>query len=562
MKKTFMKLLPIVAAILFAISCGKDDDNNGVAVDEVVTPEPAQEVVENNIKTITISGKVSPTNLSKVTVEGGSLKLQKGDEFKFGTENSVFGAWGSIVITNPDDGSYEATLYYPEGREDALLAAQFSFTAEHGTQPTTISSAYNSLEAAVHAAYYVINFYVKKNGDTYTLVAPWGYGDIQISIKSAFIRANYTRSIIFDGKDVNVQAGKYYIVPLGKRMGSGTSTTQEGKVYNVNQKKGTLSYGWGNTSVLRDVSVASQSFTQPLTHVGGGTVTYSIVNHSTLGTASINSSTGAVTCSGYCNATITATVTGDDEYAYSSTTASYELTVVPDEFVDLGIIGDDGNSILWAVENVNGNSIHIKNYFPFGSVKGVDQLTTPKDYSYGFGTYVIDPNILVENYYTHNNTRLPKDNKYDAAFKDYSYSRIPIVEEWEALMNGAYWVWDDTQNGYMVYKVRSNDHKGKVKTKTGGDDYTEYYSSSDPHIFLPALGRYTVAYTSATDDPDPNNLIFWWDRDNIQCGFYWSGDFDGTNGAYILKFDGNGVEKANCYVVDAIPIRAIRYLKY
>ncbi|MBO7439092.1 MAG: hypothetical protein J6U21_05375, partial [Bacteroidales bacterium] len=453
---------------------------------------------------------------------------------------------GTITITN-SDGSYEAVFNY----QDPLnLIGSLGFTATRGTKLTTISDAYNSLKDAVSAAYYTINFNVAKKDDGTYYMYTREYGtetDIKIYLKSAFIRAMATRTIKVEKEDKSVVAGKYYIVPTQVGMGEKGSWTQAGKVYNV-KKQGTLSYGAGD--ILINKEYGGSPFIQPLTHVGGGTVTYSIENKSTQGgTVSINSSTGEVTYSGYCRATITATVADDDEYSYPSKTASYDLSIVPDGFVDFGMVNDDGISILWAKSDLTG-------YYQWGSTSAInvnDQHATPGN---------VNVNNLVENYYTHANTRLPEN--LDAAYKNNNSTRIPMDVEWYALTEG-YWVW--TRNEYRVYRPKFGEHSGQVKTKTGGPDYTEYYSDSDPYISF-YVGSGNNAYQIDFDGLAHTEEWIKAYSSSLKGSCFWSSDYDSDKGsAGFLNVTETGVNyhqttTAPPYQNVACWIRPIMYLKY
>ena len=70
--------------------------------------------------------------------------------------------------------------------------------------------------------------------------------------------------------------------------------------------------------------VGDDSFTNALTIVGNGTVTYTSDNEAV---AKVDRSTGEVTIIGAGEATITATVADSDTYHYATNTASYKLTV-------------------------------------------------------------------------------------------------------------------------------------------------------------------------------------------------------------------------------------------
>ena len=97
----------------------------------------------------------------------------------------------------------------------------------------------------------------------------------------------------------------------------------------------TLYAKWTETAVIQAGSIsyatasvskttADEAFTNELTKIGNGTVTYSSSNETV---ATVNASTGEVTIVGAGTATITATVTDSASYTYATKTASYTLTV-------------------------------------------------------------------------------------------------------------------------------------------------------------------------------------------------------------------------------------------
>ena len=70
---------------------------------------------------------------------------------------------------------------------------------------------------------------------------------------------------------------------------------------------------------------------------------------------------------------------------------------------------------------------------------------------------------------------------------------LPTMKQWQALIDNCYWVWVSEyngQNGFMVYEAQTEDDKGK---HVGSDsELSEAYTSTVPHIFLPATGVYDV----------------------------------------------------------------------
>ncbi len=234
MKRMFIKMLPVMAAVLLATSCSKDDGNDAAIDTPIDNGTPHVEAVDNGIKTITITGKLSKESLSKVTVaesEGvKTLQFEGNETFAFGTvgEGNVY---GTIAITEKD-GKYTATLNFPN--KDALTA-ETGFTATHGTDPSVISEGYANLATAVNNAYYTIDFIVEKSGETYSLKDKTNTeSDIKVNVKSAFIEAQTSKTItVNDDASVSVEEGKFYVVSSTATMGKDKKTITSGKIYKV-----------------------------------------------------------------------------------------------------------------------------------------------------------------------------------------------------------------------------------------------------------------------------------------------------------------------------------------
>ncbi len=241
MKRFFIKMLPVMAAMLLATSCGKDDNDSNVVIDDNAVVDNSQpiETVANGITTITVTGKVSKASLSKVTVANNSdrtLQFEGGEKFVFGKENEGSG-WGTVEIADKD-GKYTATLNFPTGKETEFLAGSYTATLneENSTLPADELAVYDDLASAVQNAYYTIDFTVQTNdgGNPYKLTSE-GSSDIVVSIQSAFISASVSGWITVRGESFYVKKDKYYIVPNAMRMGSGSNSTAKGKIYAVNK---------------------------------------------------------------------------------------------------------------------------------------------------------------------------------------------------------------------------------------------------------------------------------------------------------------------------------------
>ena len=57
--------------------------------------------------------------------------------------------------------------------------------------------------------------------------------DIVVYLQSAFIKALSEESTTLDGANISVAAGKYYVVPVGKKMGDSENNTLAGQIYSL-----------------------------------------------------------------------------------------------------------------------------------------------------------------------------------------------------------------------------------------------------------------------------------------------------------------------------------------
>ena len=231
MKRIFIKMLPVMAAVLFATSCGKDEGGNSV-IDNVVAPQEdtIQDDVKSSVKTITITGKVNQASLSKVCVEEGQtlkLELEGNEEFKFSNckdgDEAVF---GSIAIKGTT-GEYEAAISF---HEEEALTVTGGFTATLNEHSIGLVGTDN-LSDAVKAACYAIDFNVTKENDEYKMKSG-DAEDIVINVESAFIQPQSDGWLTVSGRSYHVTGGKCYIVSNKSEMGV-TKAIEAGKIYKV-----------------------------------------------------------------------------------------------------------------------------------------------------------------------------------------------------------------------------------------------------------------------------------------------------------------------------------------
>ena len=128
------------------------------------------------------------------------------------------------------------------------------------------------------------------------------------------------------------------------------------------QTAGSISYATESVKKTTD----STAFTNELTKIGNGTVTYSSSDENV---ATVNASTGEVTIVGAGTATITATVADSDTYTYATKTASYTVKVLSETLLTT-ITATGQEQASYSTENVatvsfsyteNGSSAYTNN---------------------------------------------------------------------------------------------------------------------------------------------------------------------------------------------------------
>lgn len=139
-----------------------------------------------------------------------------------------------------------------------------------------------------------------------------------------------------DVATVNETTGEVTIVAAGETVITATVADSDTYTYATKTASYTLTVTAADTTqqksagsiIYATASVSKttddEAFTNELTKIGDGTVTYSSSDETV---ATVNASTGEVTIVGAGTATITATVTDSDSYTYATKTASYTLTV-------------------------------------------------------------------------------------------------------------------------------------------------------------------------------------------------------------------------------------------
>ena len=154
---------------------------------------------------------------------------------------------------------------------------------------------------------------------TLTVTEPTGSYSIYYSTTTALTSSNFTR----DGsntKPSRSDAGTTTVYWYVHTTNGNYNDISGNNKITITKISGSISYA--TTTVNKEYG--DPPFTNPLTKVGDGTVTYSSSNSSV---ASVNSSTGEVTISRSGTATITATVANGTNYTYETTRASYTVSI-------------------------------------------------------------------------------------------------------------------------------------------------------------------------------------------------------------------------------------------
>ena len=191
------------------------------------------------------------------------------------------------------------------------------------------------------------------------------------------------------------------------------------------------------------------------------------------------------------------------------------------EYVDLGL------SVKWATCNIGANNPwEYGDYFAWGETnkKNYYDWTTYK-WCNGTDNSLTKYNDTSEYGVVDNKKQLELND--DAAHVNWGGAwRMPTDENRQELYANCYCEWTNNYKntnvkGFIFYKVKNNNDKGKMKFPNGGDNPSEYYTTtSDTHIFLPAAGAMVASdglwevgiqgnyYTSKGYGQDANGIWF------------------------------------------------------
>ncbi len=160
---------------------------------------------------------------------------------------------------------------------------------------------------------------------------------------------------------------------------------------------------------------------------------------------------------------------------------------------------DNGDYFAWG-ETETKSSFSYDNYFD--KVEGDSTAKNFTKYNDKFKTLKINgkneekqPNFVITIGTTTESAAILESSEDAATVQWGNLWKIPTSLMWKMLQTECYWVWTSgyngsNQSGYIVYKAKSANDRGKNKNKTAGYTSLESYSMNDQHIFLPAGGRY------------------------------------------------------------------------
>ena len=274
----------------------------------------------NDVATANIPVSIAAATLSVTaseyssTYDGaahGITVVCEGATIKYGESDGIYTLDASPTLT--DVGS--KTVYYQ--------VSKVNYTTVTGSETITITQASNSFT-------------------TQPTITGWTYGQSANDPTggvASFGTITYKYCATENGEYgtydaiVNGQAGTWYVKGFVDETTNYAAAESDAVYFTISAAAGSISYA--TTPVEK--TLAAPAFTNPLTKVGDGTVSYTCAGDNI---CTVNASTGEVTLNGTPGScTITATVTNSTSYTYATNTASYTLTVL--SVLDLSLVTAD-----------------------------------------------------------------------------------------------------------------------------------------------------------------------------------------------------------------------------
>ena len=274
----------------------------------------------NDVATANIPVSIAAATLSVTaseysgTYDGaahGITVVCEGATIKYGESDGIYTLDASPTLT--DVGS--KTVYYQ--------VSKVNYTTVTGSEMITITQASNSFTAQPTITGWT---YGQSANDPTGGVASFG------TITYKYCATENGEYGTYDAI-VNGQAGTWYVKGFVDETTNYAAAESDAVYFTISAAAGSISYA--TTPVEK--TLAAPAFTNPLTKVGDGIVSYTCAGDNI---CTVNASTGEVTLNGTPGScTITATVTNSTSYTYATNTASYTLTVL--SVLDLSLVTAD-----------------------------------------------------------------------------------------------------------------------------------------------------------------------------------------------------------------------------
>ena len=426
MKKTFLRILPVVAAVLLATSCSKDDDGNINNVDtpqttETSNPEPEQ------TKTVKIPFSVK--------VDDGECFSKITYALKKDGDNDI---WNKVTRTFDDN--------------DVQEGSKITLTVNGASEGSDITESTLTLKKDEG------NFYFE--------------GDIEVASEKVSD---------FNGETGIALVGEFTVSGTAlPTSGNGTlAELMESCAHTYKTKDGEFTSKSASVT-LYDQNVYLAIQMSPLQHnidvkIGDADYNYSMNSD---GQVYIALSAGNAIALNFLSK------------SSSEVKAGYIYTIERSSLVDLGItsgilwadhnIGgtnpeDYGDYYAWGETTTKG-TYGSSNYVYYASSLSTKLTKYCNNASYGNNSFTDELTTL--------------EDTDDAAHATNAKAKwsMPTTEEFADLKNSCYWVWTSDYSGkagYIVYKNKGSE-AGSLVTSSGTPSTN--YSTSDTHIFLPATG--------------------------------------------------------------------------
>jgi len=222
MNRTFIKVLPLAAAVLLATSCSKEDNNN-----EIVNN--GQEKVEKQFKTITVKGNAGKKQgISKISLnEGtGAISFVKDDEISF--SGSGVSGKGKFI---DGEGNFIADLTFTEN----AVVTDVAISATIGTALTgaVVCETWGDIANYLYETSSATSTLTETGEGEYVFASPIEMVP-QIAILKNISGADATYSI-GEGANQTLAAGSILVVNNGTKLtiNGRTATVSAGNSYNI-----------------------------------------------------------------------------------------------------------------------------------------------------------------------------------------------------------------------------------------------------------------------------------------------------------------------------------------